>query len=70
VNGHVEQAKMQLAQVEEAIVDVLGGDLLLDEVIGNLLARLVMAAEALELAGRPAPVLKHLAGRLDKVPHG
>ena len=35
VHGHVEHAKVKLAQVEHIIVDVLGADQVLDQLIGN-----------------------------------
>ena len=69
VDGHVEDAEVQLAEVEEGVVDVLDRDDLLDEVLGDLLARLVVGRQGADLARRPAPVLQHLAGRLHEVPH-
>ena len=68
VDRHVEDAEVELAEVEEGVVDVLDGDLLLDEIVGNLLAGEVMVAERFELGGGPAPVLEHLGGGFDEIP--
>lgn len=37
VDGHVENTKVQLAQVEEGVVDVLGADEVVDDVVGDAL---------------------------------
>lgn len=95
VDGHVKDTKVQLAQVEEGIIDMLGGDQTLDDVVWDALRRRgrrgltaalgllgflpagkvlggqgrIMATEGAQLGRRPAPVLKHLAGSLHKVPY-
>lgn len=42
VHSHVEDTKVQLTEVEQSIIDVLGGDELLNEVVRNLLFGLVV----------------------------
>ena len=43
VHRHVEDAKVQLAEVEQRVVDVLGPDQVLDDFVGNALGRLGLA---------------------------
>lgn len=95
VDGHIEDAEVELAQVEEGVVDVLGANEVVDDVVGDTLrwrcggglaaaAGLVgflpagevlgresgiVTAQGTQLRGRPAPVLQHLAGCLDEIPH-
>lgn len=89
VHRHVEDAKVQLPQIEQRVVDVLRPDQILNQLVWDLLRRLrrpdrrlllpglkvlrrqrrVVLAQRLQLPRRPAPVLQHLAGRFDKVPH-
>lgn len=94
VDAHIEDTEVQLAEVEKRVVDVLGADEVLNDIVwdtlgggtsGGLAAAAcllgflptgqvfggqcgVVAAEGAELRGCPAPVLEHLAGRLDEVP--
>ena len=67
MNSHIEDTEVQLSEVKERIIDVLDGDLLLDQIIGNRFASQVMLAQALKLGGGPAPVLEHLRGGFNKV---
>mgnify|MGYP003637798741 CR=1 FL=1 len=67
VDRHVEDAEVELAEVEEGVVDVLDGDLFLDEIVSDLLAGEVVVAEGFELGGGPAPVLQHLGGGFDEI---
>lgn len=81
VHGHVKDAEMQLAQIEQCVVDVFGANQTVDNIIGDSLLHLlargllvfrqsrVMPTQRFQLRRRPAPVLKHLARRLDKVAH-
>lgn len=95
VHGHVEDAEVQLAQVEQGVVDVLGLDEVGNQLVRDFLGRFrsragvvavsglflpcleilgrergVVFAERFQLRRRPAPVLQHLAGRLDEVADG
>ena len=45
VHTHVEERKMQLAEVEQRSIYVLGADDVFDHLHGNLLASLVVARE-------------------------
>lgn len=67
MDGHVEDAEVELTEVEEGVVDVLDGDLLGDEIVWDLLACEVVVAEGFELGWSPAPVLKHLGGCFDEI---
>jgi hypothetical protein len=44
VDCHVKDTEMQLAEVEECVVDVLDADLFVDEIVGDLVAGDVVAA--------------------------
>lgn len=64
---HVEDAEVELAQVEEGAVDVFDADLLLDQVVGNLCTGEVVIGEGLELRWGPAPVFEHLTRCFDEI---
>ena len=67
VDCHIEDAEVELAEVEEGIVDVLGLDLKIDKGVWNLFAGLVVLAQILELFFSPAPVLEHLTWGFDEI---
>ncbi len=69
VDRHIERTEVKLAKVKQRVVDVLGPDQLLNEIIRDRLSRDVVLAQPLQLRRSPAPVLQHLAGCLDKVAH-
>lgn len=52
VHRHVEDAKVQLAEVEQRVVDVLGADQVLDDFVGNALGRLGLAVGLLLPGGK------------------
>ena len=67
MNCHVEDAEMELAKVEDSIVNVLRLDLEIDELVWDLLAGLKVLAQCLELFFCPTPVLEHLTWCFDEI---
>ena len=64
---HVDGAVEDLLRRRERVVHVARGDHLLDELVGQRLARRDVRADALEDARIPCPVLEHLRRRFDEV---
>ena len=67
VETHVEKSKVQLSQVEQTCVHMLGLDQLVDQLVRNRLGSFKVRRQCLEFVGRPRPELQHLRWTFDKV---
>ena len=70
VDLEVKEAKVELAQVEETFVDGIALDDLVDELVGNRLARLVVLGHLAQHLWDETPILVRLARAFDKVSGG
>jgi len=60
VHGHVEDAEVQLAQVEQGVVDVLRLDQFRNQVVGDFLRRFGLCAAVCAVGGLFLPRLEIL----------
>lgn len=58
---------MELAKIEQRVVDVFGFDDRVDDLLRHLFAGLVVMGETDDFGRAPAPVFEHLRGSFDKV---
>ncbi len=68
VNAHVEQGEFQLAHHLHGRLEMARGNELVEQRLGQRLARLVVAGEQVDGLFFPAPVLHELAGQFHRVP--
>ena len=64
----VDEAESQLPHLRVGGAESARALHLLEEILGNRLARLIVAREQIERRALPAPVLHDLRGQLDKIP--
>lgn len=64
---HVEEGKMELAKIEQRVVDVFSFDDRVDDLLRHPFAGLVVMGETDDFGRAPAPVFEHLGGSFNKV---
>lgn len=69
VHLHVEKGEMELAEIEQCVVDVFGFDDRVNNLLGHFLTGLVVMGKTDYFGRAPTPVFEHLGGSFNKIAH-